>query len=62
MNPELKYRKVHIQDLEPRPQIETKPVSQKTIFKDMNFSHKWANSEPLFYQDTGMGKDRITPE
>lgn len=55
MQKQTNYKKIHIQDLENRPQKETAIPSQKLLVSNMN-GRSSLNSMPcLYYEDSGLG-------
>ena len=63
MDPEgaKKYKKIHLQDLEPREQVPTTLTKPSNIAEMMNFFYEWAEEKIYCYKDTGIGNKRILP-
>ena len=63
MDPEgaKKYKKIHLQDLEPREQVPTRLTKPSNIAEMMNYFYEWAEEKIYCYKDTGIGNKRILP-
>ena len=63
MDPEgaKKYKKIHLQDLEPREQVPTTLTKPSNIAEMMNYFYEWAEEKIYCYKDTGIGNKRILP-
>ena len=61
---QTKYRKIAIQDLEPREHEETEPMTKAELSERLNQQWSWIDEDKplLCYNDSGLGPHRLIRE